>query len=380
MKPFVQDQNDYFIKHKILKEIFINIIQTLNIGDKLNTINEIKQKYNVSIGTIYKAFDDLEREGFIERHAGRGIFIKNKNPVAGKDTIRTNIKNNKVLIVHPKWVSKSLTYYLIEMQFVLTVNGYEYVLYFCDRDTVLDDILECSKGIKGLYAIIFHSPGQFDLTDQKIARLNTSGSKIIFIDTNYYIKPFKNIYLCGPDSFQQGYQLINYLIKMGHSNMAVITSQPNYACINTRINGMNSAIYKNKLTNIIFTFKRIKSYDKCQVCSYNNTVGIISIIKELQITALIYESVEDAIAGIRALKDNGLSVPEDVSLISIGHFTDTEYMVPRLTLVDIIDHDVIVNEVIHILNTPIIPDREIKIQSAVFQGESVKDIRFMHPA
>jgi len=41
-----------------------------------------------------------------------------------------------------------------------------------------------------------------------------------------------------------------------------------------------------------------------------------------------------AIGAIRALKDNGLNVPEDIAVASCECFPDSEYYIPRLTTVD----------------------------------------------
>jgi len=47
-------------------------------GDRLPTENDFHEKYNLSRSTIRHALSDLEREGFIDRHPGKGTIVCHK--------------------------------------------------------------------------------------------------------------------------------------------------------------------------------------------------------------------------------------------------------------------------------------------------------------
>ena len=62
-----------YIKKDI--EIMI-IINTLKTGDKVPSINQLAQDYNVSNSTAQKALETLNEEGIITKQRGVGYFVK----------------------------------------------------------------------------------------------------------------------------------------------------------------------------------------------------------------------------------------------------------------------------------------------------------------
>ena len=47
----------------------------IECGEKLPTVQEMTQRLSVARGTVKRAYDELEREGFIEKVQGRGTFV-----------------------------------------------------------------------------------------------------------------------------------------------------------------------------------------------------------------------------------------------------------------------------------------------------------------
>jgi len=48
---------------------------TLAYGQKLPTVQEISQKLSIARGTVKRVYDELERDGLIEKSQGRGTFV-----------------------------------------------------------------------------------------------------------------------------------------------------------------------------------------------------------------------------------------------------------------------------------------------------------------
>ena len=51
----------------------------LSEGDALPSIRALAQSLRISVITTKRAYEELERDGFIESYSGRGTFVKGQN-------------------------------------------------------------------------------------------------------------------------------------------------------------------------------------------------------------------------------------------------------------------------------------------------------------
>ena len=68
----IYEQNTGQIKNSI-------ITGALNAGDALPSMRLLAKELRISVITTKRAYEDLEREGFIETVAGKGSFVAQKN-------------------------------------------------------------------------------------------------------------------------------------------------------------------------------------------------------------------------------------------------------------------------------------------------------------
>ena len=52
---------------------------TLKAGDALPSMRTLAQQLRISVITTKRAYEDLERDGFIESYTGKGSFVKGQN-------------------------------------------------------------------------------------------------------------------------------------------------------------------------------------------------------------------------------------------------------------------------------------------------------------
>lgn len=57
----------------------------LSAGQQLPTVQDLSADIGISIGTIKRAYDELEREGIVEKGQGRGTFVKAQSTLGRKD-------------------------------------------------------------------------------------------------------------------------------------------------------------------------------------------------------------------------------------------------------------------------------------------------------
>ncbi len=60
-----------------IKEMIMN--GTLKQGDPLPSMRNLAQQLRISIITTKRAYEDLERDGFIESFTGKGSFVSGQN-------------------------------------------------------------------------------------------------------------------------------------------------------------------------------------------------------------------------------------------------------------------------------------------------------------
>lgn len=68
-----QDPNYLQIENQIKDQLYKGILKPY---DQLPSIRQLAKSLGIAIITVKRAYDDLEKEGIIETHQGKGCFIK----------------------------------------------------------------------------------------------------------------------------------------------------------------------------------------------------------------------------------------------------------------------------------------------------------------
>jgi len=128
------------------------------------------------------------------------------------------------------------------------------------------------------------------------------------------------------DNLDAGYRAAKYLLELGHKKIAHIKGEDtaSSAASKDRVNGYKKALAEASIEEpIIYPgyFDREKAYD-----------STIKLMREHpEITAIFYASDMMAVGGLKALKNMGLKVPADISIISIDGLEIAALMEPPLT-------------------------------------------------
>lgn len=80
MELFISNTSDCPIYEQIVQQIKSNIISgELQGGDALPSIRLLAKELKISVITTKRAYEELERDGFIYTVAGKGCFVAQKN-------------------------------------------------------------------------------------------------------------------------------------------------------------------------------------------------------------------------------------------------------------------------------------------------------------
>lgn len=80
--------------YKQVKEQIKNAIITgeLLVGDHLPSIRSLAKDLNISVITTSKAYDELEKDGYVKTIPSKGIYVSNKNKELIKEEQLQNIE------------------------------------------------------------------------------------------------------------------------------------------------------------------------------------------------------------------------------------------------------------------------------------------------
>jgi GntR family transcriptional regulator len=88
------------IYEQIRRQIQSHILKgKLQPGDALPSIRSLAQQLQISVITTKRAYDELERDGFIETVSGKGSFIAFQNPELLREKRMSLIENRLAEIV-----------------------------------------------------------------------------------------------------------------------------------------------------------------------------------------------------------------------------------------------------------------------------------------
>ncbi|MGL5755941.1 MAG: GntR family transcriptional regulator [Paraclostridium sp.] len=84
------------IKNQVQNQI---LDSTLKQGDGLPSIRNLAKELKVSIITIKRAYEELEKEGFLETITGKGTFVSMQNTDRLREITLYEIENKLELII-----------------------------------------------------------------------------------------------------------------------------------------------------------------------------------------------------------------------------------------------------------------------------------------
>ncbi|MBE5880080.1 MAG: GntR family transcriptional regulator [Lachnospiraceae bacterium] len=93
MDIIITNQSDRPIYEQIMDQIKAQIMNgELKEGDALPSMRLLAKELRISIITTKRAYEELEREGYIESYTGKGSFVKGVNHEMLKESVMFEIE------------------------------------------------------------------------------------------------------------------------------------------------------------------------------------------------------------------------------------------------------------------------------------------------
>jgi len=272
------------------------------------TIKDLAKLVNLSTSTVSRALSD---------HPDISEATKNKVRLAAEEfNYTTNVharffrtqKSRLIALVLPE-VNMFFTPSLIRgINKVIDSSKYSLIV-FLTNDSYKKEkeaIKQCINwAVEGV--LISLSKQTFNLSH--LEPLTKAKIKCVLLDKTL---ENENLPVVTIDNTQASYQAISYLIKKGHQNILGIFGNPNFSISQERINGYEKAMKEN---NIPILKENVISIDKAAdldfilppILNHNKKITSIFTMSDELLAKSLYH--------INAL---GLSIPKDISIISIS--------------------------------------------------------------
>jgi LacI family transcriptional regulator len=155
-----------------------------------------------------------------------------------------------------------------------------------------------------------------------IAQVTQRNLPIVLID-RFFDAPVDQI---GSENIEPTAHLVDHLASLGHRMIGLVAGRDGLATTTERLEGFRLGLRRNKLRvwpELIASGANLEAY--------NVTRQFLSRPKPP--TALVVGSNRMTIGAMRAIRDCGLAVPEDVALVAFDDFEWADLFHPRLTAI-----------------------------------------------
>ena len=206
------------------------------------------------------------------------------------------------------------------------ISNYGYTLTFCSTDEDPEKEVKLLKALNDKqvdYVILASS-----LDDSEpLKNLMKQGLKIIMVDT---ILPDLKLDYVVEDNLSASYRLVDYALQLGHTKVGIVNGIMRISTAKDRYEGYRKALEDHGiLVNGNYTvdggYYREIAYENVRQMLQRN-IG--------DLPTLIYATNNQMTEGAMiAINEMGLSIPEDISIVSFGDITLPQLVKPRLTII-----------------------------------------------
>lgn len=294
------------------------------------TIKDIARMCGCGVSTVSRA---LNNHPDINEETRNKILnvVKETGFVPNNSARNLKITDSKTIAVLIKGIANPFFMKMIKiMEQEIQRQKYSLILQHVEFDQDEVDVaieLEREKKLKG---IIFLG-GYFNHTKEKLDKINVP---FVISTVNMTEEYSSNYVSVAVDDVKESYKIVDYLCKLGHKKILLISADPNDESIGKlRKEGYMKALSENGISvdeNLIVPMSN-------DADSYSMKAGFLTLQealnRNLDFSAVFAISDAVAIGACRALADAGKSIPGDVSVVGFDGIDNAKYYSPRITTI-----------------------------------------------
>lgn len=209
------------------------------------------------------------------------------------------------------------------------------------------------------------------VNDKMICILDELQFPFVYLNRYFYIEDFPTVAI---DNYEASYEMTNYLISLGHKNIAYVTvDEEEFSLEEYKIAGYKKAMEEVNGDVEYFCYASGYSIDD----GYNIGKDVLSLKEKEEITAVFCSHDEHSIGLMNYFYDNNIRVPEDISVAGFGDIKIASIYRPRLTTIKEPHYDigaVAIRKIIKELKEEELEEIFIKLPFQIVKRESCEKI------
>ena len=287
-------------------------------GDLLPSENQIADEYTVDRTTVRKALQLLVEEKLVEKRPGKGSVVTGQGY---EMECKPSGKGMAIGFLLPRGNSITKAFYALlfyEAEKECQKHGCTLVYSTLDDEDNLDEIVSSHK----LSGAIFVS----NVAERHLDRaIQISLPSVLANGMNEKMPSIVS------DNFNGAYQVTRYLLEMGHRRIAVITGITSYYANQERYRGFSYAMMEAGVP--------IREEYIISTPSWEMESGVEATRKLLEScsqrpTAIFGFNDRLAVGAVQAIQQEGMRVPDDISVVGYDNLDQAKYSVPRITTIE----------------------------------------------
>lgn len=327
------------LKHEALKEKLLEDVTSLPAGMKLPTVKELMARYDVSQGTIYKVLRYLKGNGYVHSKVGSGIYVTDRSCDEG----HSSVLNKVALILFGK--RDALSSGGFHDEYVQSVTRCLAPDHGWLRSTVLPHRCTLSDFISHIEAIdsqalILVNLYNADIYDAVCRRRIPFA--LMFPNTPIVLSNSVTI-----DNRGVAKQWADHLHSLGHRRIAYLVNRDDEYYVPDQSQRIRYFYEEMGRRGIAVDPDLVVQPRATAESGYLAAKALLERGKEF--TAIVCGDPE-AVGIYKALKERGVQIGKDVSVIGMDDSAWAAHMEPSLTTIRI-DRDELANEAISVLRS-----------------------------
>jgi GntR family transcriptional regulator, arabinose operon transcriptional repressor len=312
------------LKYQQIKEYIIGLAmeQKWAPGHKLPSENDLVQQFSISRTTVRQAFADLEQEGIICRRRGQGTFFAGKGRGGDVRHFLIGVTVSLTTYIYPDIIQGA--------EKVLVQAGYHLVIGRSSLDLTLGKA--SGSGAAGWIpeGHLLELWNSVDGTDLKEVCRSLTERNMPYVLMNW-VSEDPEVSCVAPDDVDAGKRAFRCLNDLGHVKIAYVGLANNQPSRN-RLLGFRNAAEAEGRSLPESMIKECEEYaDKgSEVPAHTATRELLGLGRERP-TAIFCFNDEYASGVYQAIREAGLSIPDDVSVIGFDDSSIAQALYPALT-------------------------------------------------
>ena len=290
------------------------------------TIYDVAKKAGVGIGTVSRVINNSPQISPATREKVLKIIRELKYQPSAMAQSLARKKSNIIACVVPRFTGYFYFEVLNGIQQALSNYGYDLILYNVDKLEKKEEILKRTIRERKVDGVLLIS---MPISDKLVSRFRESKLPIVIVDS--YHNTLDSITV---ENKEGAFIATEHLIKLGHKQIGMINGCLSSVPAINRLEGFKAALNKYNIVcndTLVINVSLNGDPEALYNDGFNKLAGYKAMtnlleLKEDRPTAVFVSSDIQATGAIKAIREYGLKIPNDITIVGFDDIELSEYL------------------------------------------------------